>query len=307
MSTGALRYHYDFDPSGDGTAARVCRLAAAGHRVLELGCAAGAMSAVLSRHYGCEVTGVEYDAAAGALAREHCAEVLQANLDLPDWSAPLAGRRFDTVLAADVLEHLRDPRQCLARILPLLEADGQLVISVPNISHAGVIASLLCDDFAYRDTGLLDRTHIHFFTAHTLGKALADAGFVVESFDSVDTGPWHPEFAEYWSRLPEAVREWLAQNPAGRAFQILVTARPARPAEPASDVLNPRHEAQQHWLAQPLTARDDAATAQLRQALADAEAQRDDALAARQAIEQSTLWRMTSPLRRLLSLLRARS
>src|SRR5690606_39995643 len=106
MNTPASRYDYTFDPAGDSTAARICRLAGYNRRVLELGCAAGAMSAVLTRHNQCTVTGVEYDAKAAAEAALHCKTVITASLDGDQWMEPLQGRRFDTIIAADVLEHL---------------------------------------------------------------------------------------------------------------------------------------------------------------------------------------------------------
>src|SRR5690606_13372180 len=106
-------------------------------------CAAGAMSAVLKTHYRCTVTGVEYDATAAAQAAPHLDRIIVASLEDPDWLAPLKGEQFDTVLAADVLEHLHDPASCLRQLYRLLPEDGRLVVSVPNIAHGGVLASLL--------------------------------------------------------------------------------------------------------------------------------------------------------------------
>src|SRR5690606_6236743 len=113
MTSSSSRYDYSFNPDDDSTAARVCRLVGHGRQVLELGCAAGAMSAVMSRHYGCQVTGVEYDPAAAADARAHCRQVHVLSLDEPGWVSELSGAAFDTVVAADVLEHLRNPQACL--------------------------------------------------------------------------------------------------------------------------------------------------------------------------------------------------
>lgn len=226
MTQAASRYDYQFDPAGDSTAARVCRLVGADRKVLEVGCAAGAMSAVLSRHYGCRVTGVEYDSRAAEQARQYCEQVLEADLDAPDWAAPLRGKVFDTVLAADVLEHLRDPLACLRQLRTLLADDGRIVVSVPSIAHNGVLAALLSNEFEYRETGLLDRTHIHFFTGPTLQRMLNEAGFRVLLADAVEAGPEHPEFSDYWKCLPAPLAEWLGRNPAGRAYQVIVQAVP---------------------------------------------------------------------------------
>lgn len=243
------RYDYQFDPGDDSTAARLCRRVGHDRSVLELGCAAGAMTQVLQAHYGCTVMAVEHDGAAAEQARRSGARVIVADLDDAQWSASLGRARFQAILAADVLEHLHDPLACLQRLREHLEPGGRLHVSVPNIAHSGVLAALMCNAFPYAETGLLDRTHVHFFTAYSLGQMLAQAGFAVESHEGVDAGPEHPEFAPYWQRLPEAVRAQLAGNPAGRAYQVIVTARLADEAGPASET--PDLEAvpaQQAWL-----------------------------------------------------------
>lgn len=235
MNTTASRYHYSFDPDDDSTAAKVCRLIAnnlpaTNRRVLELGCAAGAMSAVLRHHYGCDVTGFEYDETAAQAARAHCNSVITGSLDTPDWphQLPETARSgeapFGAVLAADVLEHLRNPGQCLRALHSLLPAGGTLVVSVPNIAHSGVLASLLNGEFNYQDVGLLDRTHCHFFTALSLRRLLEQNGFRVIETLSSDAGAWHPEFKAYWNTLPPVLRDWLEANPAGRAYQVILRA-----------------------------------------------------------------------------------
>lgn len=220
----ALKYDYTFDPDDDSIAARVCRLTGANKHVLELGCAAGAMSKVLHHHYHCTVTGVEFDGSAAALAREFCDEVLVGDLDQPELLGSLS-KSFDVVLMADVLEHLRQPEQCIRQVLELLNEDGYLVISIPNIANGGVIAALWCDAFNYADKGLLDRTHIHFFTTSTLYRLLEKCGLVIDHLDYLDGGRWHTEFAEFWEQLPPALHQALEQHPPAQAFQIIMRAR----------------------------------------------------------------------------------
>ena len=82
---------------------------------------------------------------------------------------------FDAIVAADVLEHLKDPLEALNRLRPFLKPDGFFVISVPNVAHGSVRLALLSGDFEYADIGLLDSTHLRFFTRETLEKLLDDA------------------------------------------------------------------------------------------------------------------------------------
>src|SRR5690606_6038416 len=85
----------------------------------------------------------------------------------------------------------------------------------------------------------------HFFTVATLGEALVDARFEVTDVQTVDTGHWHPEFAELWRQLPPAVHEWLQGNPAGKAFQVVMRAVPSEERKPFAD---PFRKRQQEWL-----------------------------------------------------------
>lgn len=291
------RYDYQFDPNDESTAARICRLVGHDHDVLELGCAAGAMSAVLTGHYGCRVTGVEYDAAAAAQAALHAQSVHVASLEDPDWLGVLAGRRFDTVLAADVLEHLRDPAACLRQLHDVLPEGGRLVVSVPNIAHGGVLASLLCGEFDYCDVGLLDRTHVHFFTPASLGRMLRENGFSVEHETAAEAGAWHPEFARYWQRLPAPLREWLERGPSARAYQaIMVARRTDTPGEPGMRDAESVHG---RWLSElPL---EDAA---IKGELAQLERRLHDLDGRLRRMEASLSWRVTAPLRACARLFR---
>ena len=222
--TDALKYDYAFDPNDDSTAARVCRLVGEHKQVLELGCAAGAMSKVLSQHYHCAVTGVEFNAEAAQLARAFCKEVLVADLDQAD-SLRALDQSFEVLVFADVLEHLRDPEARLREALHYLSPTGHVVVSVPNIAHNGVLAQLWCGEFNYAETGLLDRTHIHFFTANTLQRMLERVGLEVDHIETIDTGPFHPEFAAYWDQLPPEIYTLFQHNTPGQPYQIIMRAK----------------------------------------------------------------------------------
>lgn len=293
MTNSSLRYDYLFDPEDDSTASRVCRMVGKHRKVLELGCAAGAMSAVMSRHYQCRVTGLEYDTEAAERAKSYCEDVLVTSIETPDWAAMLQGKQFDTVVAADVLEHLHEPDACLRQLHSLLTADGRLIVSIPNIAHGGVIASLLCNEFEYAETGLLDRTHVHFFTRNSLGKMLHDCGFRVAHVETVDTGPWHPEFHEKWAKLPTNVRDWLAQAPSGRAYQILMLAYRDPAPGPWQDV----DTGQEDWLRTFPSAFNSTEINEMARL-------QQQSLALQRQIEQvlnSCSWRLTAPVRKIIN------
>jgi 2-polyprenyl-3-methyl-5-hydroxy-6-metoxy-1,4-benzoquinol methylase len=142
-------------------------------RVLDVGCGSGSVGAALKRDLGAWVAGVELFPQAVELARPRLDELIVADLDtVADLPADL-----DVAIFGDVLEHLRDPARLLEVTAEHMAPDGLVIVSVPNIKHWSVLLPLLVHDrFAYGDSGLLDRTHIHFFTLEELGRTLEQAG-----------------------------------------------------------------------------------------------------------------------------------
>lgn len=168
---------YDFDPIdlGSGSVhADVVALVGESKRVLELGTATGYMSQALAGR-GCEVVGIEVDPGMAERAGQFCERMIVGDLETLDLESELDGERFDAIVAADVLEHLKDPLRALRRLRPFLKADGCFVVSVPNVAHGSVRLALLSGRFDYQDIGLLDSTHLRFFTRETLERLLDEA------------------------------------------------------------------------------------------------------------------------------------
>jgi 2-polyprenyl-3-methyl-5-hydroxy-6-metoxy-1,4-benzoquinol methylase len=164
---------------GEGRNRIFLDLAAQGQRILEFGCSTG----FLSRHLverGCKVTGVEIDAQAAESARQWCDRVLVLDLNKPEWTDGLS-RDYDTILFGDVLEHLMDPELALRKACQLLLPNGRIIVCIPNIAHWTIRASLLRGKFDYTSTGILDMTHLRFFTPETGRKLIEDSGCRVVS------------------------------------------------------------------------------------------------------------------------------
>jgi 2-polyprenyl-3-methyl-5-hydroxy-6-metoxy-1,4-benzoquinol methylase len=196
-----------------------------GKRVLELGCAAGHVTrALVDRH--CEVVGIEADAEA-ASNLEGIAEAFVGDLTDPTIVQKAAeGRTFDVVLAGDVLEHLPDPASTLLACRDVLRADGYLVVSLPNVAHADVALSLLDGQFGYRDTGLLDRTHLRFFTLEGIHQLLEDAGFVGIEVRRVIRPIFETELAPDPAHFEPAVVERALAAPEAETYQFVLRAVP---------------------------------------------------------------------------------
>ncbi len=154
---------------------------AGSQRVIEFGCSSGALAREFKKinpaaHY----TGVEIDSSYADLARRYCDEVLVQDLDL-------AGAEFfdrhapsDCWVFGDVLEHLKDPWRVLREIRRVIR-QGCVAVCIPNAQHWSVQIRLCIGAFRYEDSGLMDRTHLRWFTRVTMLEMFRDCGFKVEA------------------------------------------------------------------------------------------------------------------------------
>lgn len=198
--------------------------------VLECGCDTGYVAKVLAEH-GCRVTGIEQNPAAAEAARQFCDEVFVGDLDDFDFERELGDRRFDVVLCGDVLEHLKDPWSVLERVRSVLKPGGRVVASIPNIAERNVVLNLILGRFEYQKLGLLDETHIRFFTAGTVQKLFESTGYVVARIERVENEVVEREVPVDLTPFPPEVMEFLQrQNPDFRTIQFLVEAYPATEA-----------------------------------------------------------------------------
>jgi SAM-dependent methyltransferase len=149
---------------------------ASAKRILEVGCAEGNLGAALMELDPLRrVFGIEREPLAAARAAKKLNRVF--TLDIERGDPDLEPASLDCILYGDVLEHLVDPEAVLRRHRQLLHPDGTIICSVPNVQHHSVITALLQSDFQYTTAGLLDVTHLRFFTYSTLIKLLLDAGY----------------------------------------------------------------------------------------------------------------------------------
>jgi 2-polyprenyl-3-methyl-5-hydroxy-6-metoxy-1,4-benzoquinol methylase len=150
--------------------------------VVEVGCNNGALANVYKGiNPSCKYTGIEIDKDNAERARAYCDTVLHLDIETVDESFFKDLSATSNVwIFGDVLEHLRNPWEVLARIRRSLPADGCVVVCLPNAQHWSVQAKLCVGDFRYEDSGLLDRTHMRFFTRATMLEMFDGAGFKIE-------------------------------------------------------------------------------------------------------------------------------
>jgi methionine biosynthesis protein MetW len=205
-----------------------------GSRVLDIGCATGYLARALSERKGCRVVGLEIDAEAARGAASACERLIAGDVEDPAILAQ-AGDGFDAIIMADLLEHLRQPEEMLRRVRGLLAPGGALLLSVPNVAHFTVRKHLLLGRFERTDRGILDRSHLHFFTLSSLRRLLEQTEYRIERVDISYSMP---------GKLVRAlgvfgpVNRLLIAPALGRiarrfpgffALQFVVRARPAQP------------------------------------------------------------------------------
>jgi 2-polyprenyl-3-methyl-5-hydroxy-6-metoxy-1,4-benzoquinol methylase len=191
-------------------------------KVLELGAAAGHITRALAEQ-GCRVTAIEYDPGAAGDLKEIADEVIVGDLNDPHVFSELSSE-FDVVLAGDVLEHLLFPQQVLSRAAQLLVHGGRVVVSVPNVGHVDVRLSLLQGRFDYQTLGLLDDTHIRFFTLKTIKDLVKKSGLVMTDLQRVRVPAFETELGVERSTVPDVVLNVALSDPEAETYQFVFSA-----------------------------------------------------------------------------------
>jgi 2-polyprenyl-3-methyl-5-hydroxy-6-metoxy-1,4-benzoquinol methylase/glycosyltransferase involved in cell wall biosynthesis len=227
--SGSCRYHIEIDVNSNSSHATMLRLIGNGKRVLELGCSVGDMSRIL-RDRDCQVVAIEIDAQAAERASVFCENVIVGDLDHLDLERELGPQKFDVVVAGDVLEHLKDPLTVLKAMKSLLRPEGYVVVSIPNVAHFSVRLALLGGKFPYGETGLLDRTHLRFFTRDSVETLFEDAGFAIGHLQRIDDGvpaePARYEVPYNPGVIPREAFEALSRDPEAWTYQFVVVGYP---------------------------------------------------------------------------------
>lgn len=155
--------------------------------ILDIGCGEGETGYELKRQGKAkEVIGIELVEEAARHAQEKLDRVIVG--DIEKLELPLAKEHFDYILMGDVLEHLIDPWQCLKSLKDYLKPGGSVIASIPNVNHVKVIANLIFKgQWEYQNGGLLDRTHLRFFTRTSIISMLIECGYNLKWLGSISS------------------------------------------------------------------------------------------------------------------------
>ncbi len=218
----AFVYDLTVDPDAENnTHAFALQMIGHNKSVLEVGCATGYFTKVLAER-GCTVVGMELDPKAAKLAEPFAERIVIGNANDRDVWEAVDDQTFDVVTFGDVLEHLSDPLAVLRIAKRKLKPSGFIVTSLPNVAHGDVRLALLHGSFHYRETGLLDRTHVRFFTLETIRELLKEAGLVVVDTRRVVMGLFQTEIGLRREDFPQAVIDEVRLDDEFETYQFVM-------------------------------------------------------------------------------------
>ena len=151
------------------------------NNIVEVGCSSGAFAREYKKmNSQCHYIGIEIDSEYGELAKRYCDEVIIG--DIEQFSSDFWANHgnADAWIFSDVLEHLRDPWACLKKIREIIPRGGCILACIPNVQHWSIQVQISTGNFRYQDIGLLDRTHLRWFTRKTIIELFESTGFGIE-------------------------------------------------------------------------------------------------------------------------------
>lgn len=225
MSNTGDRFHTYHRTVGEGNSqdslSIIAGLIKPGQTLLDLGMGAGGLGQHLSQLQTVVADGVTLNPHEADLARVWYREVIVADLDQIDLTTLFKRNAYDCIVCADVLEHLKSPEKILAQCKLLLNPGGRLITSIPNAGYCGLVAELIQGDFRYRPEGLLDSTHLRFFTRISLQRFFHENDWATQSITTTKRNLLESEFKVAFDGLPPAVARYLLAQPDALTYQFV--------------------------------------------------------------------------------------
>jgi len=194
------------------------------NNVLDVGCACGDFGKLLLDK-NCNVYGMEYDKESVAIASATDAYKTIHQIDLNCFNGNEYEQYysfFDSIVFLDILEHLVNPERALTYFTKFLKEDGNLIISLPNVSFCDIKLGLLNNEFTYSDTGILDKTHLKFYTHKSIAEMLSRLGFEI-----CDCKPKVAFFSQNGVKMPMPIMHYIKKDPHSFVYQYVIKVKPS--------------------------------------------------------------------------------
>ncbi|MDR6878743.1 glycosyltransferase [Bacillus sp. 3255] len=220
-----LKYDHELNLTEENSPSIILRQITPNSRVLEFGPATGYMTRYLKEILNCYISCIEVDPNSAEISAQFCDDMIVADLDEMLWLDKLHDQRYDFLIFADVLEHLKNPWKVLNAASKLLSDTGRIIISVPNVGHNAIVMSLMHGEFEYKKLGLLDETHLRFFTRKSLLQLIDSADLAPVILNATISTPELTEFKQSYIDYPKQVRDYLLSSRDGHVYQFIFTCK----------------------------------------------------------------------------------
>lgn len=211
MKNEEYKYDYDIDFNNMNPPSIILKKIRRNSKVLEIGPSVGYMTKYMTNTLNCAVTCIEIDEESASSAKNFCQKMIVGDIDIIDLNKEL-DEEYDFIIIADVLEHLYRPDKVLNKLKEFLKDDGEIWISTPNISHFSVIDELIKNRFKYNGYGILDNTHIRFFTMESLLEMVHKCGYLEKDIFKIEKKPEETEFNTNMSMIPQYISDYVKEK-----------------------------------------------------------------------------------------------
>ena len=217
------KYDFDLDIFGNNTISWIAKSVDICSSVLEFGPANGRLTKYLTEQKKCKVDIVEIDSESGKEAALYAEKALlgseEGNIENYYWIQ--TEKKYDYIIFADVLEHLINPQDVLEHCSAVIAEKGKILVSIPNASHNSVIIELFNDEFEYNPTGILDNTHLKFFTRKSFEKMAQTAGWTIIGEKAKQIRVGETEINNSYKNVPKNLFKELIHRENGNYYQYM--------------------------------------------------------------------------------------
>lgn len=220
-----MKYDFDLSLEEHTSVGKIISQITEGSSVLEFGPGNGRMTQYLINEKKCEVSIVEFDPVLFEHVMGFAQDGFLGNIEEYIWENHFAGKQFDFIIFADVLEHLTDSEKALEEASHFLAPNGEILLTFPNLAHNSVLIDLFNNKLDWKQYGLLDRTHNSFYTQHGFEALFERIGLSIRREDFTYSQVGQNELSASYDELPEMVRYDFKNRPFGEVYQYFYALR----------------------------------------------------------------------------------
>ena len=219
------KYNFELDLNSENSLQMIIKMINSNSKILEFGPAHGRLTKYLKEELTCDIDIVEIDYEAGKEASNYGNKCFigerLGDIEKYIWLEEVKNEKYDYIIFADVLEHLHSPKKVLESCNSILKDTGSILMSIPNIAHNSVLIDLINDKFQYNMVGLLDNTHIRFFSYNSLIEMIEESGYKTVKEDAVYSRVGENEINNNYKCVSRELAKSLRKRDKGNLYQFI--------------------------------------------------------------------------------------